>query len=342
LIIGVTRGRLDVWNVFYLLALIVWLSSVFFAYQLAGIYFEDRYSPFFAAFFLVFYPAFALNFYGVKISHINVPFLLAGIFVFEKKIRYLRAHLQFAFFAALFFLGLFAVGGWAFLFVYVFFRNFSLPREQRLGGLVSAILALLVAQITLGYLRELYQLPSAEQQMSYSYGESLSSSAAWVWAFARGENVEALRFLGYTGLAFFTEYLPLIIGAFVRGHWTLLLLAIGAMITIPKTRMLLVIAFFLFFIGHGGYTVTGWIWHYGYVSAPAAVITILAASGFLGWTMSNSQPNWKALALLLAVLTLFVFMNRKVNAALYYSGYTERYQPRIILYYGETNETAEH
>lgn len=342
LTIEATRGRLNVWDAFYFLNITLWLSSIFLAYQLAKMYFENLFSPFFAALFLVFYPVFTLNFHSLKISYLNTVFLLSGILIFEKKICHMRIYLQFIYFSAIFFLGLFAAGGWLFLFAYLFVRHLNLPRAQRFNGITSMVLALLAAQIALAYLRYLYHLPSAEQQMSFSYGKMLSQSMEWLKTWTYGKDVTNLKFLNYTGFTLFTDYLPLVISAFILGHWMLLLLSIPAWFFVQPTRALILTSVLLFFIGHGGYMITGWIWHYGYLSAPAAMMLILANAGFLGWMASHPQAHLKGLAIFLLAISLFGFMNQKLHAGLYYSGHAESYQPRIILYYGESNDVTEH
>lgn len=345
IIIGLTRGFLDVWNVFYFLNIVIWLSSIFLVYQIASIYFKDSNSPIFAALFVVFYPAFTLNFHGLKLAYINTLFLLAGIYAFEKNIRHTRVYLQFLYFSALFFFGLFAAGGWLFLFIYLFIRHFSLPRPQRWSGVAVMMLALLVAQIALGYLRLAYHLPQAEQQMSFSYGKTLSDSMKWLQIWVRGQGVGDLKFLNYAGYSLFTGYIPLIIRSFFLGHWALLLLSLPGWIVDRRTRIFLVAFILLLSAGHGGYMITGWSFHYGYLSAPAAMMLILTASGFLGWLVSRPQLGLKVLTVALIALAIFGFANQKLWVGLYYGGYgqfTEMYQTRIILHYGGSSDVIEY
>lgn len=342
LIIGLTGGYLDVWSAFYVLNIILWLFSILLAHQLASIYFEDQYSPFFAALFVTFFPVFTLNFHGLKISYISTVLLLAGMYVFEKKVRHVQAHLQFVYFLALFFFGLFAAGGWLFLFVYLFIRHLSLPRPQRWGGVASMVLALLIAQIALGYLRQSYHLPLAEEQRSFSYGTMLSESMKWLWAWMHGQDVGAMKFLNFGGFTLFTGYLPLILRSFAFGYWMFLLLSIPAWIFVQRARIFILASIPLFFTGHGGYMIIGWVWHYGYLSAPAAMMLILAVAGFLGWMVSHPQPRLKVLAIVLLLVALFGFMDQKLHAILYYGGIMDQYHTRVILHYGESNDVTEY
>jgi len=342
LIIALSKGYLDVWSTFYFLNIVLWLCSILFAYRLASIYFEDHYSPFFAALFVTFYPVFALNFHSIKISYMSTVFLLAGIFIFEKSIRYMQVHLKFVYFSALFFFGLFATGGWLFLFTFLFIRNISLPRPQRWAGVTSLVLALLVAQIVLGYLRQSYHLPLAEQQLSFSYSKVLSDSMKWLWTWIHGQDVGALKFLNYAGFTLFTGYLPLIVRSFALGHWMFLLLSIPAWIFVRRARIFLLASIPLFFIGHGGYMIIGWIYHYGYLSAPAAMMLVLAVAGFLGWMVSRPQPHLKGLAVVLLMVALLGFMDQKLHAGLYYGGSAERYRSHVILHYGESNDHTDY
>ncbi len=342
LAIELTGGYVDVWSAFFILNIVLWLCSILLAYRLAAIYFEDQYSPFLAALFATFFPVFTLSLYGLKIQYISTVFLLVGIFVFEKKIRHAQVHLQFVYFLALFFIGLFAAGGWLFLFVYLFIRHFSLPRPEMWRGLTSMTLAFGVAQTGLGYLRQAYHLPAVEQQVAFSYSQVLSDSLKWLWIWVRGQDVGTLKFLNYAGDTLFTGYLPLLVRSFALGYGMFLLLSIPAWIFVPRARIFLLASSPLFFSGHGGNMITGWIYHYGYLSAPAAMMLILSAAGFLGWMVSHPQPRLKVLAIVLFMLALFGFTDQKLHVGLYYGGFVERYRSRVILHYGESTDVTEY
>lgn len=343
LIINLSRGYLDVWSAFYFLNLVLWLYSIFLAYQIASIFFEDQYSPFIAALLVTFFPVFTLNFHGLKMPYISTVLLLAGVFIFEKHIRHMQVHLQFIYFSVLFFFGLFAVGGWLFLFVYLLIWHFNLLPLQRWRGITSMILALLAAQAALLYLRMVYHLPSAEQQVSLSYVQVLSDSMKWLWIWMHGQDVGKLIFFNYPGFTLFTGYLPLIVNSFIRSYWMFLLLSIPAWIFVRQARIFLQVSIPLFFTAHGAYMVTGWIWHYGYLSAPAGMMLMISTAGFLGWMFSRPQLHLKKLAVVFLIIALIGFtMDQKLNAGIYYGGFIERFQSRVILHYGEGNDITEY
>lgn len=342
LVISLTRGLVDVWSAFFVLNVVLWLSAIFFAHRLASFYFRDPYSPLFAGLLVALYPAFTLHFYAIKIAYINIAFLLGGMYVFETALRERPAHVRLLVLAAIFFLGQFAVGGWLFLFVFLFVRMLGMRGAPRLAHLATLFLALVAALVALSYLRRTYLLPSVEQQMSNSLVEIFLKSYEWVRAWLRGEDVAGHKFLNHAGFSFFTGYFPLVTLSFIRGHWALMSLFLFAVVLLPAARKFVLPFVLLACVGHGGFVLTQWTFHYGYLSAPAAMMMILPAAGLLGMLASRDGHGKRALAGVLLVAVLVGFMDQKLHAGLYYGGYVEKYLQRIVIHYGESDDIVEY
>ena len=86
----------------------------------------------------------------------------------------------------------------------------------------------------------------------------------------------------------------------------------------PKTRIYLIAFIVLFVAAHGGYAIVGWYIHYGYLSAPAAMMLIISSSHYLAGLYEKPRNIYKLLSLSLNLLILYTFCDHKSHAGYYY------------------------
>lgn len=335
IVLRVGHSAIDIPVAFGIVNFLLWSLAVLFSYRLAAVYFTDRTSPFIAAALCSVYPTFTLTLRSLKVQQMGAVCLLAGMLLFERHITRCGPLMQFVAFLALIWVGLFASGGWAFVCVYVVLR--VIWRDGREGWKTLALLAaaVLVAHWGLNWLTQVYKLPSVEDYLGNSFGAILVESLHWMQAWLTSGDPSSHKLLNYQGLDFFQKFIPLIITAFVRGHFWLLLTALAAAAVVPRARMLLTIAVPMFFVGHAGTALVGWQWHYGYLSAPAALLLILAASGALGHAIDrvSAWHTWRAVALIAFLLIVVPWLDLKTHAGLYLAGNPDTYQVRVIVHF---------
>lgn len=331
-VLRATREGIDPSTAFWLVNIALWMASTVLIYLLARHLFRDERAALLSALLLATYPVFVLTVAGLKVQHLGTTYLLAGAYYYERHLQRLSPALQAVGLLALFWVGMFSSGGWLLLAVYFTGRLLWLPARARWVLGIGMLAALALARYGLAELTELYKLPSVEQSLRITGGQLLMATVKWLQVWAGGGDVTAERFLNYDGYRFFTQFLPVLLKAFLQGHWVLLLTAGVAAVFCRPARMFVVIAVPMFFAGHAGTMMTGWLWHYGYLSAPAAVLLMLAAS--YGLARLVDRPSWPARLAAATVLLLAIGpgFDLKTQAGLYWSGNPLTYQARTYVY----------
>lgn len=338
LLLHLTGKSVSIWSIFWTANVLLWLVSIFLAYKLALFYFADDFAPLFAAYLVALYPALTLTFLAIKQQPLGTVFFLAGIYLFEKYLNPAGFLLRTAALAAILFLGLFSVGGWLFLAIYILLRACWLPRPRRPGILISLIVAVLIAKIWLACLGHLYRLPSVTRSLDLNVPILLKESWTWTTTWILGRDVSGMKFLGYPGKGFFLEFIPLLLRAFIELHAPLLLTTLVGLFFLPQARMFLLISLTLFVVGHSGTLISGWTYHYGYLSFPAAMMLIFSASGVLGYFATNRALLLRIFAIAILAFSCWNFTDQKRQAGIYYGGFAERYQRGLLIHYPDEPE----
>lgn len=331
LVLRVSDGHIELLDGFWWLNVAMWLVAVFAVHRLATIFFDDPRSPLIAALLTAVYPVFTLTFTGIKLQHIGTVFLIVGMFLYESRWQHIAKPWLLLQLTALFSLGLFAAGGWFWLAGYLILRQYWRDKD-RVWTIVIVIVAVALARLALASLTVRYRLPSAEAYLQFSYWRMLTDSMAWIAAWWRGEDIAALRLLNYPGNFLYVHFIPIITTAFAKGHTWLLLGAAVAAITCRRARMFLLLAPAMFVLGHSGMAITSWTWHYGYLSAPAGLMLILACSAQLG-ELSGQGTARRLAALVLLCAMIWQFSGEKAQAGLYWGGYSYTYGARVIVHH---------
>jgi hypothetical protein len=332
--------RLEALDAFWLVNVGAWLVAIVAAFRIASVFFTYPWSPVCAAILVAAYPAFTLTFTSIKVQQIGTAYLLAGIWLYEVHLRRSGPVIQCLGLMAAMWIGLFASGGWAFLAVYLLGRELWLRESGFVFRIAALIAAFVAVRAGLSQLTHSYELPAADNDVSYV--AIASQSIEWALAWWRGADRSAHKFLNFPGDSFFQLFVPTIFVAFVRGHGLMMLAAAVACWRIPAARMFAVIALPMFAMGHLGTALTGWAgWHYGYLSAPAAALLILAASAGLGRAISEPRAVPRVIAAAVVILTVGLWMDLKTHAGLYWGGNPAQYRLRVVVYGDAPGEAVE-
>jgi hypothetical protein len=182
------------------------------------------------------------------------------------------------------------------------------------------LVATALARLAYLILVRLYDLPSVERSLSFSYLGMLAESVRWLAAYASGREIADLKLLNYPGSSFFTAFLSVVLRGFAIGHGGVLILAGVAAALEPRARVPAAIAAVLLVAGHAGMAITGWRYHYGYLSAPAGLMTAIAAAGLLG-TVCVRGRRWRWTAVVVHMLLILGFaVPERLHVDLYYGG----------------------
>lgn len=322
------------WGAFWQANVLLWLLSIFLAHRVAALFFPDRCSPWFAAIFVALYPALTLTFGAIKQQPLGAIFMLFGIYLFEGRLRRAALPLRFIALSALLFFGQFADGGWCFLAAFILVRAWWIPGREKWETLACAAAAVGASELWLAWLGGLYHLPSAQHSLGFSFARMAGDSWRWLAAWVAGGDVTSLSFLNFPGFTFFSVYWPSICRGFLLIHTPLLLAAVAGLVLEPRSRMFTLLAVPMLFVGHSGTIIAGWLFYYGYLSFPAAVMVILAASGTLGSLVARRAALPRTAALALGVCACWSFTDLKRQAGIYYGEEPGYYRRRVEVRFG--------
>ncbi len=325
----------NAWRVFWQANVLLWILSVFLAYRVAALFFPDPGAPFFAAILVALYPALTLTFNAIKQQPLGTTYLLLGIYLFESRLRGRGALYGLAVLTTLLFFGQFADGGWCFLAVFLFLRAFWLPGRERWTTMLGVVAAVGLSGLWFAALGRAYHLPSVLHAMGFKPLGVLAESSRWLGSAVSGAGVSGSSFLNFQGFTFFTDFWPLICRAFLTINAPLVLAAVAGLFLQPRTRMFTLVTVPLLFVAQMGVIATGWVFHYGYLSFPAAVMLILAASGVLGSLVQRPAILPRVAALAVAAYACWGFADLKKQAGLYFGGDPSSYQRRIEVHFGD-------
>ena|GEM_PF-4532368 len=324
----------DAWAAFRHANVLLWLFSIFLAYRVAALFFPDRCTPWFAAILVALYPALTLTFNAIKEQTLGTTFLLLGIYVFEAGLMNAGLLFRIAALAAVMFLGQFADGGWAFLAAFIFLRAWWMPGRQKWEAILCLGASVGLSGLWFAWMASLYHLPSVTHALRFSFARVLEDSWAWLAAWVAGAGSGGHSFLNFPGAMFFSDYWPLICKGFLTIHTPLLLTAVAGLFLEPRSRMFTVVAVPMLFVGHSGNIITGWLFYYGYLSFPAAMMVIFAASSVLGNLAARAQVLPRLAALAVLAWACWSFADLKKQAGIYYGEGPECYRAKVEVHYG--------
>lgn len=325
----------DPWRAFWQANVLLWLLGVYLAYKVAALFFADRCSPWFAAIFVALYPALALTFGAIKQQPLGTIFLLLGMYLFEGHL--IKAEFAFKAVAltAVMFLGQFADGGWCFLAAYVFLRAWWLPGRAKWATILCLGTAVGLSLLCFAALGRAYHMSSVTHALGFSFSGMFGESWRWLVAWIGGGDVSSLRFLNFPGFTFFSGFWPLICKGFLSVHAPLLIVAAAGLFLEPRTRMFTFLAVPMLFVGNCGMIVTGWLYYYGYLAFPAAMMVIFAASGVLGSVAARKALVPRIAALAVAAYACWGFADLKRQAGIYYGQSPEYFRRNIEVHFGD-------
>jgi hypothetical protein len=340
LYLRIPGGTADVWRAFWQLNVLLWILAIVLAHRAAALYFGDDASPWFAAILMALYPALTVTFGAIKQQSLGSLYLLLGMVLFEGPLRRRGPWVVAAGLTLLFFFGQFADGGWCFLAAFLFLRAFWLRGGERGRTLAAIAAAFVVSLAWFSWLGEAYHLPSAARSRGFSMLTMARESAHWLAAWASGGDVGGLYFFNYPGTVFFKDLWPLLCRSFLLVHGPLVALAAAGLLLDRRSRMFAFLTVPMLLVGQMGTVVTGWVYHYGYLSFPAGIMILLAASSVLGRLAGRPSMAARVAAVALATCACWCFVDLKRQVGIYYGGDPAAYTRRVVVHFGDGNETV--
>ena len=322
------------WGAFWQMNVLLWLLSVFLAFRVAALVFPDRCSPWFAAILVALYPALTLTFNAIKQQTLGTTFLLFGMYLFEGGLNRAGVLFKITALAALMFLGQFADGGWLFLAAFIFMRAWWMPGRERWTNIACIGAAVAISELWLAWLGIIYRLPSVAHARGFSFSGVLEESGRWLAAWAAGADTSGHSFLNFPGGTFFSAYWPVICKGFLPIHAPLLAVAAAGLFIEPRSRMFAFLVAPMLFVGHSGMIVAGWVFYYGYLSFPAAIMVIFSAAAVLGNLAGRKGVLPRIAALAIAACACWAFTDLKKQAGIYYGAGPGYYRRDVQVHYG--------
>lgn len=335
-------GNLDVVQSYFILNITMWLLSIFLIYHITVLMLKDKTAALIASILLSSYPVFTLLFQSLKGQNGGVIFMLIGIFLHEKylfncdfgkrinigadigleietapskkserkfnlKLSLFPEYIEkFVMFTLIFFIGFYFSGGNLYFLLFLIGRYITGLRKDIWKPLIILAVSFIAAKYLTAKLNDRYCLHFVSELFNLSkiikdtliYIAHLPSGA--------GTGMEQYSFLNYPGFKFF-KVMFLILKNITLTNPLLWILALAAVIIKRANWKYLFIAIVL--IGaHLGTFVTGWFFHYGYMSAGTLTILIIMSAFTIGACVKGPSMFLKIIGYLLLLAALGVFM----------------------------------
>ena len=136
----------------------------------------------------------------------------------------------------------------------------------------------------------------------------LPDSLAFLRAALSGGDTSTLRFMNYPGASFLTSVFPWYVALWFKANPVIIIVPLIGLFVMRELRPLVFAIPALFLIGHAPAIITGWVYYYGYSSAPATQLLIVATAVCLGRLFNSKLAIGRSVATA-ALLTAVYFFN---------------------------------
>jgi hypothetical protein len=292
--------------------ILLWLAAILLTYHVVRAWSDDRIAALAGALITAGYPVYTLLFTSLKTQHAGATLFLAWLYIDRTVWPNLSWTERFLLLASTFTATWLAAGGAYFILVYILLRCIYTAvtekpkRRQQLFDFAAVLSTFIIAGITITLTMDYYQLKSFVSE--YHFDQVIYESAKMVWAAIRGDDSSGMRFLNFPRFSYFTDVLPSFIASFVRANPVIVVVPLVAVLFLRPLRFLWFLIPPLFIVGHAPVVIGGgWDWYYGYSSAPAAHILIIATAISIGMLFRYWRPYGSFAAIIVLTAAIYLF-----------------------------------
>ena len=320
IIILLSFGKVTVVDAYFIINLILWISSIVLIYKISLIYFDDYKAAFLSSLLVISYPVFTLMMHSIKGQYFSSVFMLFGIYFYEKYYYKDNPYMNIKLIEKLFilvlffFIGFYCSGGNLFFLLYLIGRySTSFGKINSINFIriknilvisVSFIISYLLAKYINSHSNPPYGFHFAAE--NYSLKQIIFDSFKFIKYSLSNADVSNLKFMNYSGYTFFTVMIPKLMKGLFYLNPLIVLIGILSIIFKPETRKYCYIAIILMG-GHLGTFITSYIWYYGYMSAGTVLLLLIITGKFISdLGKKNKVLKITSYILFFAILSFFM------------------------------------
>lgn len=312
LVVRLAAGHVQLGTAIVIVNFLLWIASIALTYAAVAAWSKNRTAALMGAVIAAGYPIYGLMFASWKTQDAGALLLLAWIYV-DKAIWPRLGWVERALLLDLTFTATMLASGAAyFIFVYIVAQSlyrimFDAPaRRDASLTLFVTLCAFVVGKLANNVIANHYHLTSALS--AYRVDKMLLDSLEYLRVALSGGDTSSLRFMNYPGASFLTSILPWFIALCVRANPLVALVPLVGIFVIRDLRPLLLVIPFLFLVGHAPAIIAGgWTWYYGYSSAPAVQLLIMATAFCLGQLFDSKLAVGRALSAATLLIAVYWF-----------------------------------
>lgn len=289
--------------------IIFWLGFVVLIALLVRLWFADGVTPLIGAAIAAGYPIHGLLTTSFKTQLAGADLLLAWVYIERTAYSRLGWMERGVVLVTAFTLTMLAAGAAYFIFAYMlllaFYKALTEP-EGRLDALLDITVACCAFAIGEVFIRVILRhYNTATSLQTYGLGGMFMESLHTLWVSLSGGDITGMRFLNYPGYSYFTSILPWFLWLFFQSNPVICVVSLIGGLMSRAMRIVFLLFPVLFVLGHAPVVVAGgWTYYYGYSSAPAAYLLILATALCIG-ALSNRGARLTAVAIALGTIAFF-------------------------------------
>jgi len=288
--------------------LVFWVGFVVLIATLVRIWFPDAVTILIGAAIAAGYPLHGLLATSFKTELAGADLLLAWIYIERTAFSRLGWIERGIVLVAAFTMTMLAAGAAYFILAYMLvlasYKVLTEPgrRLAALQDIAIACGAFAIGKALIGAFLRRYHIETALGV--YHVDRMLEESLRMLWVSLSGGDTTGLKFLNYPGYTYLTSVVPWLLWLFFQSNPVICVVSLIGAVMIREMRILFFLFPVLFLLGHAPAAVAGWIYYYGYSSAPAAYLLILATTLCIGTLLSRGS-RLAAVAIALGAIAFF-------------------------------------
>jgi hypothetical protein len=311
LIVRLAGGHIQLGTAIVAVNYLLWLASILVIYGVVSAWSKNRTAALIGAAIAAGYPIYGLTFQSWKTQDAGVLLMLVWIYV-DKAIWPRLGWIERAVLLDLtLIVTMLASGAAYYIFVYIiswylYLAVFeSSARREACLTIVVALFAIAIAKVTSNALMNHYHLSSTLSV--YKVDHILTDSIAYLRSALSGGDTSSLRFMNYPGFSFLSSVLPWFVSLCFKANPVIVVVPLIGLFFLRQLRPLILAVPALFLIGHAPAIIVGWVWYYGYSSAPASQLLIVATAICLGYLFDSKLPFGRPVSAIVLLLAIFFF-----------------------------------
>lgn len=311
LVVRLLGGHIQLASAIVAINYLLWAALIMLTYGVVEAWSKNRTAALIGAVIAAGYPIYGLMLESWKTQDSGALLMLGWIYI-DKTIWPRLGWIERAVLLSLTFtVTMLASGAAYFIFAYIicwylYLALFEAPvRREACLTIAVTLFALLIAKVAISAMMNHYRIISMLSW--YKVDQIPLDSLAFLRAALSGGDTSSLRFLNYPGFSFVTSVLLWLVSLWFKANPVIIVVPLVGLFFLRELRPLIIVIPALFLIGHAPTIITGWVWYYGYSSAPATHLLIAATAVCLGLLFESKLPVGRPVSTVALLVAVYFF-----------------------------------